>query len=157
MTPIHSQRTDEETQLIRLVGVTKAYGSSDGNVIKALDSVTLCIDEGEFAVVLGPSGSGKTTLLNIIGALDVPTDGKVFVAGKELGGASKADLAAVRRSAISFVFQSFNLFPGLTARENVQFGIDAAGRRNGQGAVDVLASVGLEERPDRFPHQLSGG
>lgn len=142
--------------MIRLDHVTRAYGEGPHEV-RALDDVSLSIDEGEFVVVLGPSGSGKTTLLNIIGALDTPTSGTVQVAGRDITTASRGELFDVRRQTVSFIFQGFNLFPGLTARENVQFAIDAAGRDDGPGAEAVLESVGLGERARQFPHQLSGG
>ncbi len=143
--------------LIQLDGVTRAYRTSAGLEVRALDGVNLRVSDGEFAVVLGPSGSGKTTLLNIIGALDVPTAGRVVVAGNDITQASRHVLFEIRRRTVSFIFQSFNLFPGLTARENVQFGIDAASRSGGVGATEVLQSVGLADRMDQFPHQLSGG
>ncbi len=144
--------------MIELEGIAKRY-EVGAITVTALESVDLTINEGEFVVVLGPSGSGKTTLLNMIGALDTPTEGRVIVGGQEVTGASKGQLFAYRRSKVSFIFQSFNLFPGLTARENVQFGIDAAEKRNGDGpgAVDVLTDVGLGERVAHFPHELSGG
>jgi putative ABC transport system ATP-binding protein len=142
--------------LIELDDVTKSYGSPVAPV-HALDHVSLTVPGGEFVVVLGPSGCGKTTLLNVIGALDTPTSGHVLIAGKALSGASRRELAAIRRATVSFVFQSFNLFPGLTALENVQFGIDATGRDSGSGAAEVLDRVGLGTRLGQFPHQLSGG
>lgn len=123
----------------------------------ALDGASLEVEAGEFVVVLGPSGCGKTTLLNIVGALDSPTSGTVTVAGTDITKASQRELFAIRRTTVSFVFQGFNLFPGLNARENVQFAIDACGRKNGVSADDVLKSVGLGERLRQFPHQLSGG
>ena len=145
---------------IELSGVTKSY-EVGAVTVTALHAVDLTIGDGEFVVVLGPSGSGKTTLLNMIGALDAPTDGKVVVAGQDIAGAGRSQLFAFRRRSVGFIFQSFNLFPGLTALENVQFGIDVAGRGGesgaGQPARDVLASVGLGERVDHFPHELSGG
>lgn len=142
--------------MITLERVTRAYGEGP-NQVKALDEVSLEIREGEFVVVLGPSGSGKTTLLNIIGALDTPTSGTVNVAGRDITRASRRELFGVRRETVSFIFQGFNLFPGLTARENVQFAIDAAGRHGGPTAEAVLESVGLGGRVKQFPHQLSGG
>ena len=108
-------------------------------------------------MVLGPSGCGKTTLLNIIGALDIPTSGKVQVAGYDLVSSKRSDLAKIRRSTVSFVFQSFNLFPGLTAGENVQFGIDVSDNRSGKLSEQVLSDVGLGDRGSHFPHELSGG
>lgn len=144
--------------MIELEGIAKRY-EVGAITVTALENVNLTITEGEFVVVLGPSGSGKTTLLNMIGALDTPTEGRVIVDGQEVTGASRGQLFAYRRSNVSFIFQSFNLFPGLTARENVQFGIDAAEKRNGDGpsADEVLEDVGLGERVAHFPHELSGG
>ncbi len=142
--------------MIELEHVTRAYGEGHA-AVKALDDATVRVNEGEFVVVLGPSGSGKTTLLNIIGALDVPTSGTVRVAGRDITGATRGQLSEIRRQTVSFIFQGFNLFPGLTARENVQFAIDAAGREGGPTAGEVLESVGLGGRADQFPNQLSGG
>ena len=144
--------------MIQLEGVAKRY-EVGAVTVTALDGIDLTVNEGEFVVVLGPSGSGKTTLLNMIGALDSPTDGRIVVDGQEVTRATTGQLFAYRRSTVSFIFQSFNLFPGLTARENVQFGIDAAEKRNGAGlsAVEVLTDVGLGERVAHFPHELSGG
>jgi putative ABC transport system ATP-binding protein len=141
--------------MIELEGVGKTFGEGAARV-RALDGVDLRVGAGEFVVVLGPSGSGKTTLLNLIGALDTPSEGTIRVAGVDISRAGKRDLSEFRRRTVSFVFQSFNIFPGLTAAENVQFGIDAAGRK-GADAGEVLASVGLADRGDAFPHQLSGG
>jgi putative ABC transport system ATP-binding protein len=140
---------------IELRGVAKRYGT-DPVVIHALRDIDLTIAEGEFVVVLGPSGSGKTTLLNVIGALDSPTEGTVEVDGIDISTAGRKELFQFRRRSVSFIFQSFNIFPGLTARENVQFGIDTAGRTD-TNPLDVLTSVGLGERADQFPHELSGG
>jgi putative ABC transport system ATP-binding protein len=142
--------------VIELEHVTRAYGEGPAQV-RALEDISLTIGEGEFVVVLGPSGSGKTTLLNIIGALDTPTSGTVRVAGRDITTASRGELFAIRRRTVSFIFQGFNLFPGLTARENVQFAIDACGRKGGPSADEVIESVGLEGRARQFPHQLSGG
>jgi putative ABC transport system ATP-binding protein len=143
-------------RLIELEDVTRSYEST-GGAIHALDHVDFTVNDNEFVVILGPSGSGKTTLLNIIGGLDRPTSGRVTIAGRNITTASRGELFAVRRETVSFIFQSFNLFPGLTAKENVQFGADIAGRRNGKTAEDVLRQVGLEERTSQFPSQLSGG
>ena len=99
---------------VRLEAVSRSYELASGRVY-ALLGVDLEVDEGEFVVVLGPSGSGKTTLPNMIGALDVATEGTVTVAGRRLTGASRAELSALRRDTVAFIFQTFNLFPGLTA------------------------------------------
>jgi putative ABC transport system ATP-binding protein len=126
--------------------------------VTALSDVNLHVDETAFVVVLGPSGSGKTTLLNMIGLLDVPTEGRVALAGRDMTRASRRGQFALRRHTVSFIFQTFNLFPGLTAAENVQFGAEVAGRpRTTEVAREVLERVGLGDRVDHFPHQLSGG
>jgi putative ABC transport system ATP-binding protein len=143
--------------MIRLENVSKRYEMGDVRVT-ALDNISLDIDKGEFVVVLGPSGSGKTTLLNIIGALDVPTEGVVHVNGGNMSLSKKANRFKFRRETVSFIFQTFNLFPSLTALENVQFVLDMATTPNSrQRALDVLKDVGLEGRVNHFPHELSGG
>jgi putative ABC transport system ATP-binding protein len=147
-------RSGAAPALIRLDRVSRVYGSGEG-AVHALSAVDLEVCEGELVVVLGPSGSGKTTLLNVIGALDVATEGRVVVGGVDLTGASRKELARFRRRTVSFVFQTFNLFPGLTALEYVQFGAEISGR--GADPAAVLARVGLGERLHSFQHQLSGG
>jgi putative ABC transport system ATP-binding protein len=142
--------------MIELAGVTKVFGEGAAEV-RALEEVDLKVASGEFVVVLGPSGSGKTTLLNLIGALDSPTAGSIVVGGTDISVASRKQLFEFRRGTVSFIFQSFNIFPGLTAAENVRFGRDASGRDQGPGVDKLLASVGLADRGDSFPHQLSGG
>lgn len=140
--------------IIELKDVAKRYGTRPVTVT-ALEDVELLVGAGEFVVVLGPSGSGKTTLLNIVGALDTPTGGTVRVNGLDISRASRRELFDFRRTSVTFVFQAFNLFPGLTARENVQFGVDVA--ESPLDAAEVLHSVGLGDKVDRFPHELSGG
>ena len=142
--------------MLDLIGITKYYQVGEVEV-RALDGVDLHVADGEFVVVLGPSGSGKTTLLNIIGALDTPTSGSVSIDGRDITTASRSELFALRRQTVSFIFQSFNLFPGLTAMENVEFGMDVAGKRGSVDPDSVLESVGLGHRGDHFPHELSGG
>jgi putative ABC transport system ATP-binding protein len=135
-------------------GVTKVYGSG-GAQVRALDGVDLEIRRGEFIVLLGASGSGKSTLLNILGGLDVPTAGEVRFADHLLSGAGEAELTRYRREHVGFVFQFYNLIPSLTVRENVALVTDIAPHPM---AVDqALAWVGLSERSDHFPSQLSGG
>jgi len=143
--------------MIRLESVSKRYQMGDV-CVTALDDVSLEVDKGEFVVVLGPSGSGKTTLLNVIGALDVPTEGTVHINGGNLLLSKKANRFKFRRETVSFIFQTFNLFPSLTALENVQFVLDMANTPNSTAkAAEVLGSVGLGERVNHFPHELSGG
>jgi putative ABC transport system ATP-binding protein len=142
---------------IDLDGVTKRYRVG-GGVVEALAGVDLHVDERAFLVVLGPSGCGKTTLLNTIGLLDTPTEGRVRLDGRDVTTASTKQRFELRRTTVSFVFQSFNLFPALTALENVQFGADVAGRHDPREvAMQVLDRVGLGGRVHHLPHQLSGG
>lgn len=143
--------------VIELRDVARRY-EIGGGIVTALENVTLDVEAGEFVVVLGPSGSGKTTLLNLIGALDTPTEGVIEIAGRRVSDASRTDLFRFRRETVSFVFQTFNLFPALTALENVQFGVDVVGRHSEHGrAAAVLERVALGDRLHHFPSQLSGG
>jgi putative ABC transport system ATP-binding protein len=143
--------------VIRVEGVGRRYQLGD-NVVVALADVSFEVRAEEFVVVLGPSGCGKTTLLNMIGALDSPTEGRVVVAGRDITHASRKELFAFRRHGVSFVFQTFNLFPALTALENAEFGADVADRRDPTAvATEMLDRVGLGERLRHFPNELSGG
>ena len=142
---------------IDLDDLTKRYRIGEVEVT-ALEAVNLHVDEAAFVAIVGPSGCGKTTLLNMIGALDTPTSGSVRVDGVEVSGASQADRAKLRRHGVTFIFQTFNLFPSLTALENVRFGADAARTSDSAArARQALAQVGLADRDAHFPHQLSGG
>ena len=118
-------RHDAAAPLVELEGVGRRYRVGDHEVV-ALADVSLSVAAEDFVVVLGPSGSGKTTLLNIIGALDSPTDGRVVGAGQDITRMSRSELFGFRRHGVSFVFQTFNLFPARTALENVEFGADVA-------------------------------
>lgn len=156
--PMHM--SDAARPLVSLRHVFKSYRTGDlaAEVLKGVD---LDLQKGEFAVVFGPSGCGKTTLLNIIGALDAPTSGSVFVDGHELSRMSRPELIEFRRGKVGFVFQSYNLIPTLTARENVEAALELLpfpNRREMQGrARDYLQRVGLGAMGDAFPAQLSGG
>jgi putative ABC transport system ATP-binding protein len=143
--------------LIRVEGVGRRYRVGENEVV-ALADVSFEVRAEEFVVVLGPSGCGKTTLLNVIGALDSPTEGRVVVAGRDITRASRKELFDFRRHGVSFVFQTFNLFPALTALENAEFGADVAGRSDPSAvAAEMLERVGLGDRLRHFPHELSGG
>ncbi|MBI3824586.1 MAG: ABC transporter ATP-binding protein [Candidatus Rokubacteria bacterium] len=145
--------------LVHLSSVCKWYEQGSIRTV-VLAETSLAVEEGQFVVVLGPSGSGKSTLLNLIGAMDTPSSGSVFVAGAELGRSSPAMRTAVRRDKIGFIFQFYNLFPTLTAAENVEAGLEVLGlprlevRRRTR---EYLTSVGLADRAGAFPGQLSGG
>jgi len=130
----------------------------DDGAIRALDGVTLQVDEGEFVAIVGPSGSGKSTLLNMLGALDTPTSGRVVIDGVDL--ARERDLASFRRRTVGFVFQLHNLIPTLSAMENVQIPLVDSGvsrRDRVSTARGLLERVGLSERLDNLPTKLSGG
>ena len=145
--------------VVRLEQVSKVYGH-DGVQVRALDAVSLEIERGDFAVLVGPSGSGKTTLLNMIGGLDAPSAGRIWIAGTEIGRLGKSELSALRLRRIGFVFQEFNLIPVLSALENVEFvmllqGVPEAERRARSYAL--LKELGLEGLEERRPAELSGG
>ncbi len=143
--------------MIILEQVVKRFRMGTVDVV-ALDGISLKVDQGEFVVILGPSGSGKSTLLNMISALDTPTEGTVTVNGWELSRAGSMDKFTFRRKTIGFIFQTFNLFPTLTALENVQFTVDLRSRHEANDlAANMLKNVGLEQRLHHFPHELSGG
>jgi putative ABC transport system ATP-binding protein len=145
------------TARIEVRGATKSYRIGDSEVT-ALAGVDLDVTDASFVVILGPSGSGKTTLLNLIGGLDTPSSGTVRVDGTDLTSMSRRERAAFRRRSVSFVFQTFNLLPGLTALENVTFGAEIAGREDADDIADTaLTAVDLARRRHHFPHQLSGG
>ncbi len=142
--------------LIAMRGVSRHYkGATETS---ALEDANLAIWPGEFVVVLGPSGSGKTTLLNLIGGMDRPSSGDIVATGYRISGASSGGLSRYRRESVSFIFQTFNLFPALSALENVEFGASLSrNRRPRAAALAMLTEVGLEHRLRHFPHMLSGG
>jgi putative ABC transport system ATP-binding protein len=139
------------------VGRTYAHGARQ---IMALRNVTLRINAGEFLSVMGPSGSGKSTLLNLIGGLDQPTSGEIFIDDRPLHGISDDELTLIRRRRVGFIFQFFNLLPVLTAAENVALPLLLEGlpfSKVRSRAEELLAKVGLAERMEHRPEQLSGG
>ncbi|WP_417450008.1 ABC transporter ATP-binding protein [Kordiimonas sp.] len=144
----------KDTLCFEVEGLTKEYGEGHSKV-RALRGVNLTIRDGEIIVLLGPSGSGKSTLLNILGGLDSPTDGHVRFHGIDLGTMSERALTNYRRNNIGFIFQNYNLMPGLTAEENVELVTEIA--VNPLPAAEALDLVGLKERTHHFPSQLSGG
>jgi len=138
-------------------GLGRRYGDGEA-AIDALADVSIAFPRGQFAAVMGPSGSGKSTLLHCLAGLDRPTAGAVVIDGTPLADLSDRDLTVLRRSAIGFVFQSFNLLPMLTARENVALPLRIAGTRDSDAQVDaMLGEVGLADRAGHRPSELSGG
>jgi putative ABC transport system ATP-binding protein len=137
-------------------GLGRRYGEGEA-AIDALAEVTVDFPKGQFAAVMGPSGSGKSTLLHCLAGLDVPTSGQVVIDGTVLGRLNDRDLTVLRRTAIGFIFQSFNLLPMLTARENVELPLRIAGRTDAARVDEVLREVGLTDRASHKPAELSGG
>lgn len=145
--------------VIEIKQLEKIYDESAVKV-KAVDGVDLTIQEGEFTAIVGPSGSGKTTLLNIVGGLDYPTNGEVWVARTRLADLGKKEIVDFRLRNIGFVFQSYNLIPVLTAGENVSFIMELQGLPKNQikeRTRQILSAVGLADRINSRPNQLSGG
>ena len=142
--------------MIHADGVTRTY-LSGGRPLTVLEDITLTIAPGEFVAIVGPSGSGKTTLLGLLAGLDLPSRGSIHIDGTDLGALDEDGRARLRRDKIGFVFQSFQLVPTLTALENVEVPLELRGERPGARGRDLLARVGLADRMDHYPIQLSGG
>jgi putative ABC transport system ATP-binding protein len=142
--------------MIQLRDITKVYpmGKRDLTVLRG---VSLTIEKGELVAIMGPSGSGKSTMLNLLGCLDKPTSGSYYLEGKEVSHLSSGELAAVRSKKIGFVFQTFNLLPRLSALANVELGMRYTGGVDRQRALEALARVGLSDRANHRPTELSGG
>ena len=139
---------------IRFQDVIKTYGSGNAQ-INALSGVDFEVDKGEFCILLGSSGAGKTTLLNMLGGMDTITSGKIEFDGRDISALSKRELIEYRRHDVGFVFQFYNLIPNLTALENVEIAAQLC--KNPISADEALRMVGLSDRADNFPAQLSGG
>ena len=147
------------TPFFRMSRINKFYqmGDEQAHILK---DISLIIERGEFLSVLGPSGSGKSTLMNIIGCLDVPTSGEYILNGEETNGLSEKELAGIRSREIGFIFQNHQLLPRLTALKNVELPLIYAGvpgRERRRRAKEMLIRVGLEDRMNHYPNQLSGG
>jgi putative ABC transport system ATP-binding protein len=147
------------TSALELRQVSKVYGSGPSEV-HALSGVDLAVERGELVAVMGPSGSGKSTLLTIAGSLEESTSGEVLVDGVDLANVSRSDRAKMRRRAIGYVFQDFNLLPGLTAAENVTLPLELDGIRAKAArgtAFEAMRELDVADRMDRYPDELSGG
>jgi putative ABC transport system ATP-binding protein len=145
--------------LIELEHVSKVYTTGE-TILRALDDVSLHVDAGQFVAIMGASGSGKSTLMNVIGCLDRPTSGSYRLAGRDIGGLERDELARIRSEMLGFVFQSFNLLPRTSARENVELPLLYSGvpaHERADRALAALQRVGLADRADHTPGQLSGG
>jgi putative ABC transport system ATP-binding protein len=145
--------------LIEAVEVAKVLGSGPGQV-QALEGISLSVKGGELALLMGPSGSGKTTLLSVLGCMLTPTSGTVSVRGRSTEGATAEELAKLRRDNVGFVFQTYHLFPTLSATDNVRLALDVRGERTKAAVVkakDALTNVGLSHKVASYPHELSSG
>jgi putative ABC transport system ATP-binding protein len=144
---------------LELRGVSKTYGDGEATV-HALRGIDLTVESGSMVAVMGPSGSGKSTLLTIAGSLEEPTSGEVLVSGEQLSGMSRGERARLRRRTVGYVFQDYNLLPGLTAGENVSLPLELDGmsaRKARAAGLAALQQLGLADRAQAFPDQLSGG
>jgi len=150
---------EKRKELIHLHDVSKFYYMGE-SVVKALNGLDFKVYEGEFVAIMGPSGSGKSTGMNLIGSLDVPTKGKILLDGQDISLMEESDLAQIRGKKIGFIFQSFNLIPNLTAKENVMLPMMFQGTEGFEReakAEELLDLVELGDRVDHYPNQLSGG
>lgn len=143
--------------ILETKNLCKTYGK-DENIVKALDRVSIHIEDGEFVSIIGSSGSGKSTLLNMLGGLDRPTSGEVTVSGKKIFEMDDEELTIFRRRNIGFVFQNYNLVPVLNVYENIVLPIELDGSQIDRAFVDtIIKKLGLEKKLDAMPNQLSGG
>lgn len=143
--------------ILKTKGLKKYYGQGE-NLVKALAGVDLTVDQGEFVSIVGTSGSGKSTLLHMLGGLDNPTTGSVFVDGKDISTLKEDALAIFRRRKIGFVFQSYNLVPVLNVYENIVFPVQLDGNQVDASYIDsIVKTLGLESKVNSLPSQLSGG
>ncbi len=140
--------------IMKAESLCKEFGEGEGKV-KALSDVSFSIEEGELTIIVGPSGAGKSTLLNLIGGMDAPTSGSLFVDGEDIAKFSSHKRTDYRRNDVGFVFQFYNLMPNLTAKENLELATEL--KKNTLDLEDTLRQVGLGERMNNFPSQLSGG
>jgi putative ABC transport system ATP-binding protein len=147
-------------KVIETKNLYKTYNPDSPIAVHALQGVSIAIEEGEFTAIVGPSGSGKSTLLNIVGGLDNPSSGSINIGGNDISKLSDSKLIDFRRNNIGFVFQSYNLIPVLTAKENVEFVMLLQGRSKAEMDArtnELLTAVGIAEKADKRPSQLSGG
>ncbi len=143
--------------ILQTKNLTKYYGE-EPLLVKALDGITLQIEQGSFTAIVGTSGSGKSTLLHMLGGLDTPTGGSVTVDGQSLDGMSRSELTIFRRRKIGFIFQNYNLMPNLTIYDNIVLPVELDGRcADKQYFDDIVTVLGLEDKLDRKPNKLSGG
>lgn len=144
-------------EILRVENLVKTYGQGD-NIVNAVDNISLSVNKGEFVAIVGASGSGKSTLLHLLGGVDRPTSGKIYIDGNEINNMNNDKLAIFRRRQIGIVYQFYNLIPILTVEENISLPCDLDGNRPDKERMDlILKSFGLFERRNHLPNELSGG
>ena len=144
-------------KILNVENLVKTYGNGE-NIVHAVDHVSFSVEKGEFVAIVGASGSGKSTLMHMIGGVDIPTGGHIFVDGQEITGMNAEKLAIFRRRQIGVVYQFYNLIPILTAEENITLPIDLDGRKTESKRLDeLLKTLGIEDKRHSLPNQLSGG
>ncbi len=144
-------------EILKVENLNKTYGKGE-NQVKAVDNISFSVEKGEFVAIIGASGSGKSTLLHLIGGVDRPTSGKVFIDGKDIYTLNDDNLAIFRRRQIGLIYQFYNLIPVLNVTENITLPTRLDGREvNEQRLNDLLKTLGLEQRKNNLPNQLSGG
>ena len=144
-------------EILRIEHLSKHYGSGE-NLVKAVDDVSFSVEKGEFLAIIGPSGSGKSTLLHILGGVDRPTSGKVWLDGQDVYAQDEEQLAIFRRRQVGLIYQFYNLIPVLTAEENMTLPVLLDGRKvNQERLEELLDTLGLQDRRRSLPNQLSGG
>ncbi|EGD49484.1 ABC transporter related protein [Ruminiclostridium papyrosolvens DSM 2782] len=144
-------------EVLRIENLTKKYGKGQ-NEVTAVDNISFSVEKGEFVAIIGPSGSGKSTLLHLLGGVDKPTSGKVYIDDKDIYGLREKDLSILRRRKVGFVFQAYNLIPVLTAEENVLMPLLLDSRKEDKKYIDELLNIlDLKERRKHLPSELSGG
>ena len=144
-------------EILRVDNLKKVYGKGE-NAVHALDGVSFSVEQGEFVAIIGPSGSGKSTLLHILGAVDVPTSGKVIMGGKDVFAQNEEALAIFRRRQVGLIYQFYNLIPVLNVTENIKLPVLLDGRKvNEQRLQEMISLLGLDGREKHLPNQLSGG
>lgn len=144
-------------EILKVENLVKTYGEGD-NIVNAVDDISLSVNKGEFVAIVGASGSGKSTLLHLLGGVDRPTSGKIYIDGNEINNMNNDKLAIFRRRQIGIVYQLYNLIPILTVEENISLPCDLDGNRPDKERMDlILKSFGLFERRNHLPNELSGG
>ena len=144
-------------EIVRTENLSKTYGSGE-NLVRAIDDVNLKIEKGEFIAIVGPSGSGKSTLLHLLGGVDNPSSGKIFIEGNDISKYSSKELALFRRRKVGLIYQFYNLIPNLTVRHNIELPLKLDKRKiNDEALLDIVRKLGIEDKLDSFPSELSGG